>query len=274
MSFGDTVFGATPFGDALTTLAPQLALADTLRTAIVGFQGPFAPLAFSPITPGDALNPATWVIRNTRTTAQKTVFGARMFRPVWGVLNTWYVQILLSEPWEAYDTFSIEFGTLLDEAYLPVAGPVTYLFLGCAYVATVGLPGVTEQMLVDVYNQQKDDTLSGSLVVGSQGDYLNQTGEQLIKKLIYRRLTTPLGAFRHLPDYGVGLFEKMPYSPADLSQLKLKIEAQVAQEREISAVSASISLSDEGLMLIKMQVRLRSQDQTFSLEFPFTGARG
>jgi len=93
---------------------------------------------------------------------------------------------------------------------------------------------------------------------GKPGDYEEDSGISLIKKLIIRRLLTPKGGFFHLPDYGLGFAVKEPINPTRLVELKTDIERQCKLEPEIGSVSAVISVGSDGVTIVTIAGTTRS----------------
>ena len=90
--------------------------------------------------------------------------------------------------------------------------------------------------------------------IGRDGDYLLEEGENLVRKLIIRRLITRPGEFFHLPDYGIGLRIKEPL-PGQIASLKKQIEQQAELEPEVESAVASLSFSNS-ILIIQLRVRL------------------
>jgi len=100
-----------------------------------------------------------------------------------------------------------------------------------------------------------DTQFGGTLVITSGGDYALQGGYDLLRKLIFRRLTSATGAFFHLPKYGAGLRVKEPPSASGLGQMKRLVEDQVRQEREVKSVSAQVSWSPvTGVLMVVLNI--------------------
>lgn len=106
---------------------------------------------------------------------------------------------------------------------------------------------------------QIETMASGTLIITSGGDYASQSGQDLIKKLIVRRLISKPGDFFHLPNYGLGLRIKEPIPNVDLRKLAVQIEEQVNLEPEVAESRASLSYAaGTGTLLINLKVRLKA----------------
>lgn len=132
----------------------------------------------------------------------------------------------------------------------------------------------TTTTVSDILNPQTKSHIEGALSVGSNGDYEMETGVQLLKKLILRRLLTRQGEFYHLSDsdYGLGLRAKDLNHPTDLIALKTKIEKQVAREPEVAGVQASVTMFADGRLQVQLLVTTQNSGQ-FDLAVPVPADR-
>ena len=107
---------------------------------------------------------------------------------------------------------------------------------------------------------EQTETAAGStLRIGSGGDYVSQSGEALIRKLVLRRLISKPGDFFHLPNYGVGLRVKEPIPTVDLRKLAVQIEQQVTLEPEVAESRANLSYAaGTGSLVVSLKVRLKA----------------
>lgn len=82
----------------------------------------------------------------------------------------------------------------------------------------------------------------GTLPADDTGDLATDQGIVSYKKRVYRRLTTPKGAYLHAPDYGVSTYlaTKQVGRPGIVQSLAAEAEQQVAQEPETQSVSVTI----------------------------------
>jgi len=169
-------------------------------------------------------------------------------------------------------TYTVTAANLESNALSVLVAPKSATFFG------MGVTNARDDLskpLLDLQNAQVSETLvNGALHVGSSGDYDLESGLTLVKKLIFRRLTTGPGEFYHLAgtDYGLGLRSKEWYTPGNLIILQSRIEAQVRQETEVEAATARVVLRDNGIINIRLQVKLSQVDQPFQLSFPVTAA--
>ena len=97
--------------------------------------------------------------------------------------------------------------------------------------------------LRDVSNPQTylGSPTPSTLQVSSSGDYAEDSGDTLLRKLVIRRLLTRPGGFFHLPDYGLGFdLKKPPPLAGDVAKLKARIAAQVMLEPEAKGVTVNL----------------------------------
>lgn len=102
--------------------------------------------------------------------------------------------------------------------------------------------------------------IGGTLTVETSGDYGSVSGDELVKKLIFRRLISSPGDFFHLPEYGLGLSEKEIVHSANLVQLKAEVERQILLEREVEEASVRLTI-DQDILTIQARVRLKNGNQ-------------
>lgn len=118
------------------------------------------------------------------------------------------------------------------------------------------------------------ETSAGSTLVISSGDYASQSGAELVKKLVVRRLISKPGDFFHLPNYGLGLRIKEPIPNVDLRKLAVQIEQQVNLEPEVAESRASLSYAaGTGSLVINLKVRLKATGDVIQTDMTIpTGA--
>lgn len=97
------------------------------------------------------------------------------------------------------------------------------------------------------------DSSTGAFIFTNAGDLSPQGGIQGTKKRILRRLTTLLGGFKFLPDYGLGLELKTPASPSRLQTLRADGTQQVKLEPDVADASLSIELKAAQALFITVR---------------------
>lgn len=259
MGWGTSKWGTSPWGSGGGRLSVSNAFA--AATDIVRVTLTAQPAASSPVAPGDALNPMTWQVVRLDTNVAFTV-----------------VSVAAYDPPFVYDIFTYEkFGSVLVEHTVtavglvspdgdPAQSPLSANFLG----VLTDQPRETQHESVDLANPPTPNEMQfgGTLQIGADGDYATDSGITLLKKLIFRRLTTRPGEFFHLPTYGIGLSVKEPLPISDLVKLKKQIELQIAQEPDVDQVAANLSFSNPlGILTVMLAVRVRPTGQTFDVNF-------
>lgn len=261
MTWGIGDYGGDPWGGGV--IGDLYVVGATLtseRTVELELSKP--PRAVSSVADGDALNPLTWFVRTYDST------GA-----IDRVLLVLAVRQVSTTVFELYtlDKFSSHLilhragsTTLVDPTGFLIAAPTSADFLG----SLAQVPLVVNRGLVDVANPQlgKDGSVGGTLVVGASGDYENESGEALYRKLVLRRLlTTPGDWFHYDPSYGVGIRLKEPFLANDLVKLKGDVERQLSLEPEFAAVQARITLGSDNVMIITVKVQIKSTNAILSI---------
>lgn len=245
MSFGLSPWGLSPWG--LTPL-PIVQLVSAVPsgdcTLLVTFSNP--PLAKSPIGEGDALNPLSWVL----VRGDGFVFLVMNVRQVSAIVYELYALQKFSSVLVEHNVAAVVFkpsGGYIDE-------PSSLFFLGLV----ASHPATTQpSMGVDLSNPAHDTNRpGGTLLVDASGDYVNEGGLAFFKKLIIRRLTTSLGAFFHLTDYGTNLRLKEPLPISDMVKLQAQITIALQREPEFQSVGTRLSLDADGTLLIEVSVKL------------------
>jgi len=227
------------------------------------------PQAIAPTIEGDGLNPATWTIQRLDTAFLFSVVAARQEGPQKLIVSV--LQDLGSEK----VTHRISTTTLLDSDGNPITAPILNSadFPGLLSTETRDRGTRARQRtnaIRDVANRpapssELDEQFGGTLVVNSAGDYELESGQQLIKKLIVRRLITKRGDFFHLPDYGVGLNVKEPLPAVSLVKLRADIIAQVLREPEVEEADATLIQGAGNDLSISVRARLRASNASVSI---------
>lgn len=108
----------------------------------------------------------------------------------------------------------------------------------------------------------------GTLPIDETGDLAYDEGLASYKKRVFRRLSTRLGAYMHLPDYGVTIYQhvKQLARPGIVQQLAAEAEEQIRQEPETKSVSVSI-MTDGSITYYRIRART-SAGQTLGMNVP------
>lgn len=268
MSYGIAPYGISPYGCVTPDLSITSAVVVSTHVVRVTLTKDAQDILRS--LAGDVRNPKTWKITRSDTSQSFTVLHiSKVSQLVWDIR-------VLEKFAARYVTHSVSSATLLDAGGSLIDLPRTAQFVGIISAAA----STPERVLAGRRHGIRDlnnppgpsgsNTVGGTLLIGSDGDYQLHDGADFVRKLIFRRLTTMPGAFWHLPNYGVGLAAKQPLPGGGLLKLKSEVERQLKLEPEISKVSATIRQSGNGLnILIRAQLHPSGQQVSFPLEVPF-----
>lgn len=237
------------------------AQATSERTVKVTFSGNVR--ATGTTVGGDALNPASWSMTRGDTSAVLIVLAVRE------VTAATVFELYTLQKFPEYAIgLNVSAAEVYDAADVIMGAPNYGDFRGMLAAATI----VSRRTdVVDLQNHQTSPTnINGVLRVASTGDYAEQFGVEVLKKLILRRLTTKPGAFANLPSsYGLGIKEKEPLPIASLVELKVAVDKQVEQEPEVDVCNSRVSLDRSGVLTIQMSVLLKNGQQvTYPIVVP------
>ena len=250
--------GGTRVGSGAPVFSVAGASAYTNRSVLVTFTD--TPFFGSVIDAKSASNPRNWTITDIDTGAALTVVSV--------VQVTGQPQVIVSTL-QAFtaplDTYQVSVaGSVIATDTTVLTSPTNAEFFGAVWIQQ----GIPTQQLVDVFNPQGQENLSGgSLQIGSDGDYVNESGLTLIRKLITRRIITAVGAFRHLPGYGAGLPQNATLTPSDLVSLRAQIQSQVLLEPEVDAASVALTGNALNMLTIQVAAKLRSSNTIVPVTF-------
>jgi len=219
-----------------------------------------APLANNTIVVGDALNPKTWTITRQDTGEDLLVIASRK------ITDESFELYTLRKFAHALITHEVSSTTLVDPSGDLIDPPTSTTFAGCKKVVVTPAPTAT----LDLRNIPAGDSsvASGTLQVGTDGDYISSGGEEFLRKLIIRRLITQPGEFLYNPTYGVGLRDKEPLPTSDLPKLQAQIELQLQREPEIKNVATTLTLTSDNILTVQVQATLRKTNQQVVLSMP------
>lgn len=268
MSWGFTGWGTSGWG--VTTLAAPLSFVNAfaLTTNTVRVQLSTAADVSSPTAVGSATNPASWTI--TRLDSGFTFTVARVDEVPGSEHTVFDVQVL-----ESFGSLAITHevsapGILRDGDNAPMVPPTSFQFAGLGFDKTErpNAPVQRQVVAVDVANPPfppSGNTIGGTLIINASGDYQSVAGAALVRKLIIRRIMTPLGGFSHLPDYGVGFAVKEKVPTSDLIKLRATLEQQVLLEPEVEQATVIPTLQrSNNILLLQIQAKLRPGGETLN----------
>lgn len=216
------------------------------------------PLAISTIGTGDALNPATWSIERLDTQFFFTILAVEQ------ISATQYSLYTLEKFGNALIDHRVATTSLLTPSMIPLTSPKNAIFQGCVAAKVKPTPAAQGD-LASV--QLAASSLEGVLQVLPGGDYVLQSGSSLLRKLIYRRLTTTKGAFFHMPEYGEGIKVKEPINPANLPAMQADIERAISLEPEVEAARVQLILTTAVLTVV-VTAKLRKENAEVTLPIP------
>jgi len=272
LGWGRDPFGTSPYGSAVQGTGIGLVSAVAISTHEVQVTLSGAAVHVNPDIAGDALNTLTWQIQRLDTQEFLHIILSTVVEPNIYILTTV----------EAFGPYSVlhalSTNTLLDLNGVVIHPPRVVQFAGLiAATEASPLASVAQRSAAtsDIANPQQPngtDLIGGTLLVSSSGDYEEESGEDLVRKLILRRLISSPGDFFHLPDYGIGLRLKEPTPAGDVVKLKAAVEQQALKEPEVDSASATVIQSANGTLSIQMSVILKQSGQQLTIGLQATPA--
>ncbi len=216
---------------------------------------------------GDALNPATWVVKRLDSNTEFNVLGVAEF-------DATHFDLLTYEPFGPFlVTHQVSSANLLAlDGVTVISSPTFAQYPGVVdrAVATPEAQAATRRLGVrDLSNPPAPgglESLAGTLVIGPTGDFVNEEGASLIRKLAIRRLVFKKGDLFWAPGYGAGLSEKEPV-PSNLVTYASEIERQIAQEPEVDAVRARLAIDAQGIFQVALRISLKSTGQQVDVNY-------
>ena len=253
--FGFSPYGSSAYGGMSSLTVMSVSAAWAISTHGVRVSLTAEPLHLDPYQDGDAENPLCWTVINNATGAALTVATATMH-------DSTAVDITTIEALgDHLEQHTVSAVGLFAADGSPVSSPTSAAFAGVVQT----MDPILQRSLNDFrdrdfanppFQTSRGLGAAGTLAIGSDGDFLNETGEALIRKLVLRRMNTRRGDFRHLPTYGIELAEKEPIaSSGDLQSLLRDIEDQAKQEPDVVRATARGSLDRLGIAIIQLSIQ-------------------
>jgi len=258
--------GLLPYGDPVSSIGASIRKASAITTREVDVTVSNLVQDNSPFLDGDALNPATWVVQRLDTTDFLHVVNVTQV----GELT--YRLLCLEEFGSVTVTHRASSTLLKDVAGNLILAPHNADFLGLLdenRTSSSKALATSSKSVQDLANPQfpSDNWFAGTLQLNAAGDYRLESGKELVRKLILRRLITTPGDFFHMPFYGIGLKVKEPVPLANLGSLKTKIEQQCLEEREIEQVKATVTMASNGTLTVIIRATLKPTGETLEIGF-------
>jgi len=212
---------------------------------------------------GDALDPRTWFIMRADTSTSFTILAVRE-------VSSTVFELRVLEPFGSWRvSHRVQSNTLQSVGGFTIIAPRYADFLGVEAEDRVsGLPVNRQYRQRDIANPPTPkglDNIGGTLIITSGGDYANEEGAALVRKLVIRELFTNPGEFFWLPTWGIGVAEKIPLPASDMVLLKTTIERQIKRNPEVEGATASLNLASDGTLTIKLRVQVRSSGQSIDI---------
>lgn len=163
----------------------------------------------------------------------------------------------------------IESNTLLDVGGSLIDDPRYFVFNGVLQKTKSTIAELTANRRYSSRDLQNlpapyGEIAGGVFNINSSGDYSLHDGDNLVRKLIYRRLMTVPGSFYYLPNYGVGLRVKEPLPNGDLESLRTKIKNEIMKEPEVDATHVQL-IQNANSLVVLIRARLKSSGESFSM---------
>jgi hypothetical protein len=258
--------GFMPYGDATSGIGVSLRKAKAVTTREVDVTVSNLVQDNSPFLAGDALNPATWSVQRLDTAELLHVVSVEQ-------VGTYTYRLLtLEELGPVSVTHRANSTTLKDISGAVIVSPRNADFLGLLDAEKTSEQrqfNASKSAVRDFANPQvpQPNWQAGTLQLTAGGDYKLESGAQLVRKLILRRLVTTPGDFFHLPNYGIGIKVKEPIASTKLAALKTEIEQQCLREREVAQASAAVTLATNGVLTVTVRARLRPTGEILEIGF-------
>lgn len=264
--YGLDYWGVGPWGvGAVTgTFSLESIFANSERTIRVTFTEPA--MIGTPLKAGAGVNLATW-----SATADGVPLTILAVRAVDDAGRQFELYTLQKFP-PVGSTLAVSFPTILDDAGSPLVGASSGTCAGARL--PLRTPLLNRIDTVDLANVAVNAVqASGVYPVMAGGDYLKQSGDALLAKLIYRRMMTVPGEFSHIPpeNFGLGLRPKEVLLLNDVPALRAEVERQVMREPDVEDVRASVQIDDDGVVFIQVSARRRSTGGPLLVSAPLSG---
>ena len=158
-------------------------------------------------------------------------------------------------------TYTVTAHNVRGAAEQSMVAPLSRVFKG---VYTQADLTTTRAAAVDLRNfATPRNPIGGTLIIGTNGDYAEMSGDDFLIKMITRRLSTKQGEFFHAPNYGLGISPKSTITPAALLNLRIAIERDVIKEPEVSSARVAVSLQS-GILSVQISVVSKTTGSTLT----------
>lgn len=204
------------------------------------------PLIFDQFAEGDAMNPASYAITRTDGEAVPFILSLECVGP--GV-----IRIYVDAPFEEGVEYIITTSGITSTAG-ELLGAVDSARFTAFGRGRVSVSADVSESRTDLLNAEGADSIEDGLRYDPSGDLANQSGRSYLRKRLLRRITTALGGFFHLPEYGAGQKPKTRISASRVSRMEKLIKAQCEREPDVQKVSVSASIRSISIVRVVVTV--------------------
>lgn len=272
-AFGSGGAGATPFGSG-TLLAVAEARETSLNSVLVEFT--VAPSAADPATAWDALNPANWTVEPLSPPG----IVVRLAQWVRRASET-AVEVFFDGPLDAPATYRIVAANIRSASGVSISldGACRGAEFDTFVLYRVPPDRARPDVRADFANPQTlgDEKVTnplGTFQINDRGDYGLETGRAYLRKRIFRRASSALGSFFHLPEYGFEPRLKGTIKPSMLRALQARAQAQIAREPDVRSVQVSAFTLPDHPEIVVLDIRVEDtngQAEQMTVPVPFGG---
>ena len=262
-SYGSGGFGSLPYG-AGSTVHIGTAAAVARNAVRVAFEG--TPEMDDPATSWDALNPGNWTLQ-PYIPFDATVRLAVFVEPASQDSVIVYFDGPLDPSVEyaivVSDRLRSSLGDTIPQA--PECRTAYFVSLGEQHVANTAAVAQAIDGAVDLANPQTqgdapgDRAPLGTFQRTPQGDFAAEAGRVYLRKRVIRRLTTSVGAFFHLPRYGVGQKLKTLVRPDQIRRLAAEAQRQLRSEPDVVSATVTARQDPDSAELVFVDAKVRDR---------------
>lgn len=235
MSFGLTEWGLSVWGTD-SSLYLESAVALTTHAVLVTTSYPMR--MSSPLGVGDALNPSTWAVYRDDNSYNWTVVGCARVNDRRIIL---YLRTAL-QSWNR--THTVRTTELRSSSGVLIVAPYELTFRGVLPTTAISEPRVP-------FDLASTNANAGGLRTTEAGSYERVFGDDMIRKMVLRRITTFPGSYFHIapPEFGADIKSKEAIRNSALIALKTKIELEIMQEPGVLNAKVTLTSKDGGLLI-------------------------
>lgn len=268
-AFGSGGFGASAFGSGYG-LTVESARQVSLNAVDVTFSVP--PRSADPGDVRDATNPANWTL-SARSPGARLLLVQFVARVSSRVIRVYFDGELTGEA-----SYRITAASSVAGASGGALSPCSFAdFETFLRARVLVVPAAQRDQNVDLANpfMPRDapgpDSPLGTYQIDDVGDWATDSGRANLRKRVFRRATTGLGQFFHLPGYGFGQALKGLIRPDVLRKLKASAEQQIRLEPDV--VAANVIVSTPTPSIVRLNIRVedrfgRSEEMVADLRRP------